>query len=73
MEDLNEEYPTAAILQRFARKPNIDVSELKHKQSKARHEISAQARALTDAVKKEERKKQQLDSARKARAKKGDE
>lgn len=68
-----EENPTAAILLRFARKPNVDVSEIKHKQSKARHDISSQARTLTDAVRKEDKKAKQLESARKARAKKGDE
>lgn len=73
MEPNYDDNPTASILLRFASKSNINVSEMKHKQSKARHEISSQARTLTDAVKKETTKAKQLEKARNARTKKGDE
>jgi hypothetical protein len=63
----NEENPTAAILMRFASKNNVNVSEMKHKQIQARHEIVSQAKRLTSAVDKEVKKVKQLDSARKAR------
>lgn len=67
-----EENPTAAILLRFAQKNSVDVNVLKHKQLQARHEIVSQAKRLSEAVKKEEKKKQQLESARKARRTKGE-
>ena len=67
-----EENPTAAILQRFAAKPNINISEVKHKQLQARHEISQQAKVLTRAVQKEDRKAKQPERARKARQKGGE-
>lgn len=63
----NEDNPTAAILMRFATKNNVNVSEMKHKQLQARHEIVSQAKRLTSAVDKEVKKVKQLDSARKAR------
>lgn len=63
----NEDNPTAAILMRFAAKNNVNVSEMKHKQLQARHEIVSQAKRLTSAVDKEVKKVKQLDSARKAR------
>lgn len=62
-----EENPTAAILLRFAQKNSVNVSDLKHKQLQARHEIVSQAKRLTSAVDKEVKKAKQLDSARKAR------
>lgn len=69
----NEEYPTASILLRFASKQSVNVSEVKHKQTQARHEISSQAKALTQATRKEAAKKEQLEKARTARQKKAGE
>lgn len=67
-----EENPTAAILQRFAAKHTVNISEVKYKQLQARHETSQQAKVLTEAVRKEERKSKQLAQARKARQKGGE-
>lgn len=62
-----EEYPTAAILRRFSEKPQINVSEAKHKMSLARKETSAQARILTEANSKETKRQETLRKAREAR------
>ena len=68
--DNYEDNPTAKILLRFAAKQSVDVSEAKQKQSKARKEITEQARRLTDATNKEKTKAEQLNKARNARSKK---
>lgn len=65
-----EENPTAKILMRFMSKPSVDVQAVKAKQREVRHEVVAQAKALSEAVKKESKKSTQLNEARKARAKK---
>ena len=70
--DNYEDNPTAKILQRFATKHSVDVSEQKHKLRNARKEITEQARRLTDATKREVQKTEQLNKARNARSKKGD-
>lgn len=68
-EVVNEEYPTASILMRFSNKSSVNITELKQKQRDARHEVVNQAKALSEAVKKESKRSANLRKARESKNK----
>lgn len=63
--DNYDDNPNAARLLRFSTNPDINVSEIKHKQLNARHQAAETAKVLSSARKKAVAKHKQLDDARK--------
>ena len=64
---LEESYPTASILLRFANKQSVDNTEVAEQKRQIRKETVEQAKKLSSATKKETQRQAQLKKARESK------